>query len=416
MEEHFPDAMTIRVGNEELQYRKRTWNVEEGETGVTRGLRYGENPGQEAALYELVAGSLTLAQAKYVGPGKGLVSAIGDANLRNLGKHPGMINLADVDSALRILKYVDRPATAVMKHLNPCGVALGADPFDSLKKAYLADRLAAMGGCIVMNRPMDRASAEFLADKFVEVVAAPSFEEGVVESLAQQKSMRILEMPRLDRLAEYRDLRYLHFTSLQDGGLIVQQSFLNAILKPEDFLPAVATHKGREYRSRRAPTAEEYRDLVFGWAVIQGVTSNSVIYVKDEVTVAIGAGEQDRVGAAEHATAKAYIKHADLMSFEHHGVPYNVLRLEAEKGKRSRSEVDAVDEETARAKGGLQGSRMLSDAFFPFRDGVDVGLRQGITAVAHPGGSVRDHEVIEAANEADPPVAMVFTGQRCFRH
>jgi len=416
LEDHFPQTMEVRLGDQKLAFRKRTWKLGDTDEKVEKGLRYGENPGQEAALYELVEGNLDLAGCTYISPGEGLVSGLDEDNLRHFGKHPGLINLADLDSALRILKYFDAPAAAVMKHLNPSGVALGETSFEALEKAYMADRLAAMGGCIVLNRPMDVQSAEFLAEKFVEVVAAPSYEVGVVEMLARQKSMRIIEMPRLERLKDYRDLRYLSFMSLQDGGIMVQQSFVNEIREPGDFLPATARYKKKEYRAVREPDKAEYMDLIFGWAVLQGVTSNSVVFVKDGVTVAVGGGEQDRVGVAQHAVGKAYTKYADLLCFNRYSMPYNLLRLEVDQGRRPPEILDVIMEEAAQAKGGLIGSRMVSDAFFPFRDGVDVGLREGITAVAHPGGSVRDHEVIEAVNEQDPPVAMVYTGQRCFRH
>ena len=155
----------------------------------------------------------------------------------------------------------------------------------------------------------------------------------------------------------------------------------------------------------RQPTDREFDDLMFGWLVECGVTSNSVLYVKDGVTVGIGTGEQDRVGVAEIARDKAYRKLADRLCWERSRTPYNL----ADAGVRA-----AIDEEVKALKGGLPGCCMVSDAFFPFRDGLDVGLREGITAVIQPGGSERDFESIQACNEAG--AAMVFTGQRCFRH
>ncbi len=156
----------------------------------------------------------------------------------------------------------------------------------------------------------------------------------------------------------------------------------------------------------RSPSEAEAKDLLFGWLVESGITSNSVIYVKDGVTVGIGTGEQDRVGVAEIARDKAYRKLADRICWQRHGNPYSGLGEGEEK--------KAIDGEVKEQRGGLDGACMVSDAFFPFRDGVDVGIREGITAVVQPGGSERDFEVIEACNEAD--VAMVFTGQRSFRH
>jgi phosphoribosylaminoimidazolecarboxamide formyltransferase/IMP cyclohydrolase len=191
---------------------------------------------------------------------------------------------------------------------------------------------------------------------------------------------------------------------------------LNAILKREDFKPAVAMHQGQEYRCRRQPSEREYDDLLFGWWVEQGITSNSVIFVKDGCTVGIGTGEQDRVGVAEIAVFKAYTKYADTLCFKQFGIPYKQLELEILRAKRDAADQVVIDMATQEARGGLSSAVMISDAFFPFRDGVDVGIRQGITAVAHAGGSMRDYEVIEACNEAEPPVAMAFTGQRCFKH
>jgi len=173
-----------------------------------------------------------------------------------------------------------------------------------------------------------------------------------------------------------------------------------------DFLPAVATYKGKEYRVAREPTAAEYDDLVFGWLVETGITSNSVIYVKEGATVGIGTGEQDRVGVAEIARDKAYRKLADRISWETFQTPYASLAKPEAKAE--------IDREVARVKGGIAGSVMISDGFFPFRDGVDVGLREGVTAIVQPGGGGRDFESIEAVNEAGS--AMVFTGQRCFKH
>jgi phosphoribosylaminoimidazolecarboxamide formyltransferase/IMP cyclohydrolase len=181
-----------------------------------------------------------------------------------------------------------------------------------------------------------------------------------------------------------------------------------------DLLPAQAEHQGQAYQVRRRPTPAEVEDMLFGWAVEQGVTSNSVLYVKDGVTVGIGTGEQDRVGVAEIAVFKAYAKHADALCFEKHGRPYKDLEAEAARSPQAAEQKAAIDQATAQAKAGLLGATMVSDAFFPFRDGVEVGLKQGVAAVIQPGGSLRDFEVIEAVN--DFGATMAFTGQRAFRH
>ncbi|MCP4674517.1 MAG: IMP cyclohydrolase [Deltaproteobacteria bacterium] len=417
VEDHFPGEMTISFGNQRLVYRKRTWRIDTKGELTDQGLRYGENPGQEAALYELVDGNLSLGECRFVDPSSGLVSSLDESMLLQFGKHPGKTNLTDIDSALNILKHLmGKPAAAVMKHNNPSGVALGDSAGNAVVRAFMTDRLAAMGGCVAVNRPLDKEGAEFLATNFIEVVAAPSYEEGVVDILKGSKGLRIVEIPRMDRLEEYRTARFIDFKSLIDGGIIVQQSQLSAIRNSEDFLPAEAKKKGEKTVCERQPTPEEYADLVFGWNVELGVTSNSVLFVKDGVTVAIGTGEQDRVGCAEIAVQKAYTKHSDGLCYEQYDIPYNVLALEVEQGERDPAQLQEIAARADKAKGGLIGSCMISDGFFPFRDGVDVGIRQGITAVAQPGGSIRDAEVIRACNEASPQVAMVFTGQRAFKH
>ena len=417
MDDHFPDELSIRFGHQELVYRKRTWKFPDEKTGelIEKGLRYGENPGQEAALYELIAGNLTLGDCRFIEPERGLVSAITEEDMVQAGKHPGKINLTDLDNGLNIMKYLmDRPCAVILKHNNPCGVAHGQTLAEAYERANRADRIAAFGGCLVLNRPLDKDTAELAAQNYLEVLAAPDFEEGTLEIVKKRANLRILQVRRMDRLKEYRYLRFVDFKSLMDGGLIVQQSQLCAVKGPQDLKPAEAVHEGKTYRIQRLPTEKEMQDLLFGWYVEQGVTSNSVLYVKDLCTVAIGTGEQDRVGVAELAVYKAYRNYADALCFEKYGISYKELERAVATGQcpqRDREEIDAAVRE---AKAGLLGSTMVSDAFFPFRDGVDVGLRQGVTAVVQPGGSLRDWEIIEACNEAG--ATMVFTGQRAFKH
>jgi len=247
-------------------------------------------------------------------------------------------------------------------------------------------------------------------------VAAPEFEEGAIEILAKSANLRIVRINRIENLSYYLNARFVEFKSLIDGGIIVQQSPLNRISTAADFLPATVEYKGKTYSISRKPTEHDYADMLFGWQVEQGITSNSVIYVKDGVTVGIGTGEQDRVGVAEIAVFKAYTKYADAVCFKKYGIPYKDLELMVAKGQKDQSLLDEINQETKDAKGGLIGSTMVSDAFFPFRDGVDVGIKEGVKAIVNPGGSVRDFEVIEACNEANPQVTMVFTGQRAFKH
>ncbi|MFZ5797705.1 MAG: IMP cyclohydrolase [Desulfobulbaceae bacterium] len=414
----FPLSMTISFGGHELIYRKRTWNIKmEDGSFEERGVRYGENPDQEAALYELISGNLTLGECKFIDPKKGLVSAITVEDMLQVGKHPGKINLTDVDNGLNILKYLmGKPAAVILKHNNPCGAAYGATLTDAYNKANRADRIAAFGGAVVVSRAIDKDTAELMSQNYLEVVCAPEFEEGTLEILARRKNLRIIRMEGIHRLADYEKYRFVDFKSLIDGGLIVQQSAVNSIRTPDDLKPAVTTYKGKEYRCEREPDQREIDDMIFGWAIEHGVTSNSVIYVKDGCTVGIGTGEQDRVGVAEIAVHKAYIKYADIVCFDTYGIPYADLVLEIRQKKRDKADKEAIDAKTKKDKAGLPGSVMISDAFFPFRDGADVGIRQGVSAILQAGGSARDFETIEACNEAKPQVAMKYTGQRSFKH
>lgn len=404
MDDHFPEVMELSFGKgrqrQRLVYEKVSWVIE----GVRKGLRYGENPGQEAAFYRLTNGNLALGEVKTIKPGKYLVS---DLELLQSGKHPGKINITDADNALNILRYfTDKPTAVIVKHNNPCGVARAGSLEEAYRKAHLADRVAAFGGCIAFNQAVDRATAEAVAGQYAEVVVAPEFEEGVLQILAARKNLRVIKITNIKRLQDFVGERFVDLKSLIDGGIIAQISYDPKTRSRENLTLAACTYKGTEYRIKREPTEQEINDMLFGWLVESGITSNSVIYVKDEVTVGIGTGEQDRVGVAEIARDKAYRKLMDRYCFEEHNIPYNELKDEAAKRE--------IEERVRKEKGGLIGSAMVSDAFFPFRDGVDVGIREGVTAVIQPGGSENDYQSIEACNEAD--VTMVYTGERSFKH
>ncbi|MFW6366153.1 MAG: IMP cyclohydrolase [Spirochaetota bacterium] len=417
MEDSFPENITISFGPQTLVYRKRTWTMDQGGEMVNKGLRYGENPGQEAAMYELVNGNLVLGKCEFIQPGRALVSGIAEENMLQFGKHPSKINLTDIDSCLNILKYLDdMPSCVIVKHNNPSGVAQAETDSAAFYNALMCDRIAAFGGCIGINTTLSRETAEYISRSYFEVVAAPDFADGAIDILKQRKNLRIVRIAAMAELSAYRNSRFVDFKSLMDGGLIVQQSSLNTITSPADLALARAEYRGETYVVEREPTEDEYRDMIFGWSVEQGVTSNSVIYVKNGATVGIGTGEQDRVGVAEIAVYKAYTKYADRIAFEKYGRPYKQIESEVENGDENRTVIDAIQEETKQARGGLSGSCMVSDAFFPFRDSIDVGIRQGITSVIQPGGSLRDFESIIACNEADPRVTMVYTGQRSFKH
>jgi phosphoribosylaminoimidazolecarboxamide formyltransferase/IMP cyclohydrolase len=402
--EAFPEGMEISFveggKRQTLVYEKVTWEIE----GERKGLRYGENPGQPAALYRPTNGNLVLGDVVTIQPGPYLVS---DAEMLQSGKHPGKTNLTDADNALNILRYFQgTPTVAIMKHNNPCGVAQAEELEAAYLRADRADRIAAFGGCIALNRPVDRATAEAILSRYAEVVVAPDYEPGVMELFATKKNLRVLRIRNMERLQDLVGFSCLDFKSLIDGGIVVQTSYEPRIRGKEDLMPAACTYEGKEYRIQREPTEEQIQDMLFGWWVELGISSNSVIYVKDRATVGIGTGEQDRVGVAEIARDKAYRKMADLICFEEQGLPIHEL-----KDEKAREEIEARVREV---RGGLRGAVMVSDAFFPFRDGVEVGLREGVTAVIQPGGSERDFETIEACNEVG--ATMVYTGQRCFKH
>lgn len=400
----FPPRMEISFVDDDsrqtLFYEKVLWDID----GVQKGLRYGENPGQEAALFKLVNGNLVLGETKCIQPGQYLVS---DIELLQSGKHLGKTNLTDADNSLNILRYfTDTPTVVIVKHNNPCGVAQDESLERAYGKANMADRVAAFGGCIAVNRSVDLVTAEAICQQYAEVVVAPDFETGVMNMFAKKKNLRIIRIGNINRLQAFIGQRVVDFKSLIDGGIIAQWSFVPEARTPADLKLAECEYKGKIYKIQREPTEREYEDMLFGWLVESGITSNSVIYVKDLVTVGIGTGEQDRVGVAEIAKDKAYRKLMDRYAFEIYETPFAELKAPFKRAE--------IESKTARENGGLMGAAMISDAFFPFRDGIDVGLDEGVSCVIQPGGSENDYQSIEACNEVG--ATMVFTGQRSFKH
>lgn len=384
-----------------LVYEKVLWDI----GGKKEGLRYGENPEQPAALYRLINGNLVIGEVETIRAGNYLTS---DAKLLQSGKHPGKINITDIDNALNILRYFsDEPTCAIMKHNNPSGVAVGSTLEEAYRKANLADRVAAFGGAIVFNRAVDKATAEAILENYAEVVCAPEYEEGVLDLFAEKKNLRILRINNIYNLHKFIGQQFVDFKSLIDGGLVLQLSYVPKALTKDNLKLAEHVYKGRTYKIEREPTEKEYKDMLFGWLVESGVTSNSVIFVKDKTTVAIGTGEQDRVGVAKIAVFKAYEKYADKIAWTHFRKPYEDVK----NSKTLKSEIDRI---VKKDKADLENAVMVSDAFFPFKDGVKVGLNQGIKAIIQPGGSERDFESIKVCNKAK--ATMVFTGERSFKH
>lgn len=313
-------------------------------------LRYGENPHQQAAFYRDL----------HPAPGS-LVTA---EQLQ--GKELSYNNIADADAAWECVKQWDEPACVIVKHANPCGVALGANALEAYQKAFKTDPTSAFGGIIAFNTPVDGAAAEAVAKQFVEVLMAPDFTPEALTVFKAKPNVRVLRIP----LAGVQRNGTTPFARGQNAidikrvgsGLLMQSSDFHD-LQAVDL--KVVTHK--------QPTPQQLADLLFAWKVAQFVKSNAIVFCANGMTLGVGAGQMSRLDSARIASIKA----------EHAGLS-------------------------------LQGSAVASDAFFPFRDGLDVVIGHGAACVIQPGGSMRDQEVIDAANERG--VAMVFTGVRHFRH
>ncbi|QWF70621.1 bifunctional phosphoribosylaminoimidazolecarboxamide formyltransferase/IMP cyclohydrolase [Methylomonas paludis] len=319
----FPDTLNLQF------YRLQT-------------MRYGENPHQSAAFY----------QEK--NPPLGSIAAARQLQ----GKELSYNNIADADAALECVKTFVEPACVIVKHANPCGVAIAADIFTAYDLAYATDPTSAFGGIIAFNRPLDqRTAAEIAKRQFVEVIIAPAIDDAAQAVLAKKQNVRVLVTGTWSEVYHAA----LDFKRV-GGGLLVQDKDIGTI-----------TAADIKVVSQRIPTPQETADLLFAWKIAKFVKSNAIVYSKNGQTIGIGAGQMSRVYSAKIAGIKA-----------------------ADEGLQ------------------VAGSVMASDAFFPFRDGIDAAAAAGITAVIHPGGSIRDAEVIAAADEHN--IAMVLTGMRHFRH
>ncbi len=351
---------TVRVDGNRFEREHRTTDVVRHDRidlslEKIRDLRYGENPHQKAAWY--VARDSGPAGAATMRP-----AGLGDATIHQ-GKELSYTNLLDLDAAARIALEFNEPAAVVIKHTNPCGAATGDSIADAYLRARDADSLAAYGGIVALNRPIDVATADAIVSTFIEAVIAPSVETAAVEVLARKKNMRVVTAdfaPFTSGGVEFRSILGAMLTQERDVVAEAQPPWTPA----SEFLTVV---------TKRQPTADEWEALRFAWRVCAHVKSNTVIFTDARRTLAIGAGQMSRVDSV------------------------NVAVMKAQSAGRL-----------------LTGSVVASDAFFPFRDGLDAVAKAGATAVVQPGGSVRDAEVIAAADEQG--LAMVFTGRRHFRH
>ena len=307
-----------------------------------QNMRYGENPHQRAAFY---------IDKKCSEP------SISTA-VQLQGKELSFNNIADTDAALECVKSFNEPACVIVKHANPCGVAIADSPVQAYQLAFKTDPTSAFGGIIAFNRELDDKTAQTIIEQqFTEVIIAPSIAESALEITKQKTNVRVLTCGNWTKTRDAEtDLKRVN------GGLLMQDKDIE-----------VVSHDDLRVVSERTPSSDELRDLLFAWNVAKFVKSNAIVYCKNNHTIGIGAGQMSRVYSAKIAGIKA------------------------------------ADENLT-----VEGSVMASDAFFPFRDGIDAAAQAGITSVIQPGGSMRDEEVIDAANEAN--MAMVFTGIRHFRH
>ncbi|SHO57564.1 bifunctional phosphoribosylaminoimidazolecarboxamide formyltransferase/IMP cyclohydrolase [Vibrio quintilis] len=326
-----------KEGDEASQF-PRTFNMQ---FSKKQDMRYGENSHQAAAFYvESQPEEASVSTARQI-----------------QGKALSYNNIADTDAALECVKEFDEPACVIVKHANPCGVALGEDILTAYNRAYQTDPTSAFGGIIAFNRELDEATAKAIVERqFVEVIIAPEVTPQAVEVVAAKKNVRLLECGYWQGKTSGYDVKRVN------GGLLVQDRD-QGMVGLEDL----------KIVSKRHPSAEEIKDALFCWKVAKYVKSNAIVYAKGDMTIGVGAGQMSRVYSAKIAGIKA-----------------------ADEGLK------------------VEGSVMASDAFFPFRDGIDAAAEAGITCVIQPGGSMRDDEVIAAADEHG--MSMIFTGMRHFRH
>jgi phosphoribosylaminoimidazolecarboxamide formyltransferase/IMP cyclohydrolase len=308
------------------------------------GLRYGENPHQRAAYYE------------QVGAPRHLLAGV----RQRYGKELSFNNLLDLSAARELVEEFEAPACAIVKHNNPCGTAVAASGPEAYERAFATDPTSAYGGVIALNTPVDQAFAEVLNRQFIEVLFAPSFSDEALEVFTSRKNVRLLDLADADAPAPSA-------TELEAkpvlGGILLQDR--DAITETREDMAVVTS---------RAPTEQEWADLLFAWRICRLVRSNAIVIARGQATVGIGAGQMSRVDAVEIAIKKARAAQPDL----------------------------------------LAGSSLASDAYFPFPDGPQVAIDAGVSAIIQPGGSIRDEEVIAAAEQAG--ITMVTTGRRHFRH
>ena len=346
-DEDLPETFKLTIGDKVYDYSKVQWKIE----GKMRGLRYGTNPHQQAALYRPRSSK----------------AGIGNVNWAKWGKDgPSATNIEDGSHGLRITNYFERPAFAVMKHLNPSGVAVSRDD-DHLNDVYArardADPRAAFGSVVVSNCQIDKKTAEEIMKSFVEVVYAPAYSSDALSIFESKRDIRVGEVPAQQRCepGTAPDI-----VVLDDGSAILEDQYRTSIISIEEI-------KQLSVPTRKRPLEGEYQDLLHAWWIACEVRSNAVVFWKNGTSLAIGTGQQDRIGAIENSIDKAH-------------------KLEQS----------------------LDGSVLASDGFLPKLDNVDALAQERVSAIIQPGGSVEDAGIVAACDKHG--ISMVFTGERSFRH
>ena len=401
--ETFPEKIELSFiahdgERETLHYKKIRWQHNKERAG----LRYGENPAQKAALYQLRNEYITLNDTAVH---CNTLEQISGSELLRSGKHPSKINICDLDCGVRLLRYnMTTPTAIIIKHNNPCAVACAPHIADALRRAYAADSTSAFGGVVILNRTVDIETAEKISAHYFELIAAPDYEEGAIAHLEKKQNLRIVRIKNIDALTTSAP-RLFEMQSLSDLSICLQEQYRSHIINKDALHPAHSSHKDVAYRSTFPLADANAADALFGWHVVESLWSNAVLFVKEGCTVGIGCGAVDRVGAVHIAINKAYRNYKERFTQEHFQTSYHL----ADAGTRAQADAAALTD-----NGGLAGSVLCSDAFFPFADGVECAMRERPAAIVEPGGSIQDWQVIDACNRGRTP--LIFTGQRAFRH
>ena len=368
IDSNFPDNISLKIGNQELKFK-----------AVPYQLRYGTNPNQPFSAYApIVNSNLSLGNLEILKGGKSGLS---------------LTNLQDMSQALNILKYFNKPSCVVMKHVNPCGFKIQTKS-ESLTKIYKiarnCDSRSAFGSIVGFNTKVDKDTALAIMESFVEGVIAIDYDEEALEILKQNEgtkklnnSIRVIKVSNINKIPKYigdDTSGYYNLRNLADGSITIETPYLTSIKSTKDFIidPMIpnkdeSKNNGNDFIIKRNPTNDELFNCLIAWYINISVRSNGIVFVKDGTAIAVGTGEQERIGAIEQAIDKAI-----------------------KKGHN------------------LKDSVMSSDAFFPQRDSIDTIAKYGVTAVVWPAGSIRDYEIIEAANEHN--IALIATLERCFLH